>query len=301
MDFIFKDSAELNNQALTQGDVIGRSQNVIERIGQAHQYYADPAHYSHFMVLTQSCDLVKRQGRIKAPYITIAAVKPFSKTMGSFFDVNLKTIEGSSFTFHSESLKAKAKQLVERHINNTEPEFFFLPKSGHPSLPEDLVVFLRLTIALRTEHYDALAEAKIAELSDVFQAKLGWLKGNIYSRVATPDIEERDAYASKTKNEFYSKYIPTNDRYWLSALQANFLRKIVEQRREELGRDLTDDEVADLIADEVPEDIRIIAKNIVERFKKNNLIEEGDEDAESRFTRAIMNEPSFKTIVKSNS
>lgn len=193
----------------------------------------------------------------------------------------------------------RAKQLVERHINNTEPEFFFLPSSGHPNIPEDLVVFLRLTIALRKEHYDALAQAKIAELADVFQAKLGWLKGNIYSRVATPDIEERDVNALEIKKGFYEKYVPKNELVWLSGLQSTLLKKIVKERRQKAGRDLTGDEVLGIIETEVPEDTQIIAANIVERLKKNKLIDAGDDDAAKQFARVIANEPSFKSLVKS--
>jgi hypothetical protein len=298
LDFVFKDVSRLDKSNLSQGDVIAKSDAVIHRIGQAHQYYADAPDYTHFMVLTQSCDLVKRQGDFKAPYITIAAAKPFSGTIGQFFEQQSKNVKGAEFSFHSSSLIGKAKQLIERHVNNTEPEFFFLPKSGHPSIPEDIVVFLRLTIALRKEHYDALAQAKIAELADVFQAKLGWLKGNIYSRVATPDLEDRGLNAAEVKAGFYDQYIPRDKTVWLSALQAELLRKIVSNKRRELDRDLSSDEVLKIIEDEIPEDIEIIANNIVDRLKKNKLLE-GDEEAEKKFARVISNEPSLKSLVKS--
>ncbi|WP_143089817.1 hypothetical protein [Tropicimonas isoalkanivorans] len=298
MDFVFKDVSRLDTSGLSQGDVIAKTDAVIDRIGQAHQYYADAPDYTHFMVLTQSCDLVRRQGNFKAPYITIAAAKPFRGTIGEFFDQKSKVVKGAEFSFHSSSLVGKAKQLIERHVNNTEPEFFFLPKSGHPNIPEDLVVFLRLSVALRKEHYDALAEAKIAELADVFQAKLGWLKGNIYSRVATPDFEDRGLNAAEIKSGFYEQYIPKDTTVWLSALQAELLRKIVNERRKEIERDLSSEEVLEIIESEIPEDIQIIANNIVERLKKNKLLE-GDHEAEKKFARVISNEPSLKSLVKS--
>lgn len=298
MDFIFRNSSELDKSTLTQGDVIARTDDVVARLQQAHQYYADAPHYSHFVVLTQSCDLVKRRGDIKAPYITIAAAKPFRKTIQEYFDDKSKTIKGAEFTFHSGALIKKAKELVERHLNNTEPEYFFLPKSGNPNLPEDLLVFLRLTIALRKEHYDTLASAKIAELADVFQAKLGWLKGNIYSRVATPDIEERDVNAAEIKQEFFDNYVPKDELVWLSNLQADLLRKRVKARSLEEGRDLTTEEVLAIIEGEVPDDTQIVANNIVDRLIKNRLIDQGDSEAATRFARSIANESSLKSIVK---
>lgn len=298
LEFIFKDVSELKSSSLTQGDVIARAEEVVQRIGQAHQYYADAPDYTHFVVLTQSCDLVRRQGQFKAPYITVAAAKPFRKTVQDFFDSQAKTIEGADFSFYSEAISSKAKQLIERHINNTESEFFFLPKSGHPNIPEDLVVFLRLTIALRKEHYDALAHSKIAELADVFQAKLGWLKGNIYSRVATPDLEDRGMNATEIKAKFYGEYIPKDQMVWLSSLQAQLLRKLVKDKKAILGRNVTTDEVLGLIESEVPEDSQIIAQNIVERLKKNKLLQEDNVDLAKQFARVIANEPSFKSLVK---
>ena len=133
----------------------------------------------------------------------------------------------------------------------------------------------------------------------MFQAKLGWLKGNIYSRVATPDIEERTIDSAEIKNGFYDNYVPKDKLVWLSGLQAELLRKLVKGKSAELGRELATSEVLDLIEKEIPEDIQIIANKIVDRFKKNGLIEEGEDGTAAKFARVIANEPSFKSLVKS--
>lgn len=297
MDFLFKDVAKLNKSSLTQGDIIEKTPEVVERIAQAHQYYANADHYTHFVILTQSCDLVRRQGKFKAPYITIAAAKPFRFTVGDFLERQLKSIDGAEFSYHSISVLGQAKQMLERHLNNTEPDFFFLPQSGNSNLPEDLVVFLRLTVALRQEHYETLANAKIAELDDVFQAKLGWLKGNIYSRVATPDIGERDANAASIKANFYKQYIPTDQLVWLSGLQASLLKKKIKAKKQELGRDVANNEVVSIIDDEIPADIEIIAQNLVSKLQKYNVIDEGDLEATKEAVRIISNEVTLKSLV----
>jgi hypothetical protein len=297
LDFVFRDVSRLSKDSLSQGDILAKTPEVIERVGQAHQYYASAADYTHFMVLTQSCDLVKRRGQFKAPYITIAAVRPLKSSLDSFLEGLSKKIERSDFTYRPVSAVDRAKQLIERHINNTEDDFFFLPQSGHPGLPEDLVVFLRLSIALRKEHYDALAEAKIAELDDVFQAKLGWLKGNIYSRVATPDIEDRGLDATSIKKSFFSKYIPVDNSAWLSGLQAQMLRSEVKKRAEELKRDLTSAEVIKILEDEIPNDIDIIGRNIVSRLVKNGLIDATDKELQKEFAKAITNESTLKSMI----
>ena len=51
-----------------------------------------------------------------------------------------------------------------------------------------MVAYLKVSIALKSElHYDACLDAKRLELSDEFKAKLGWLVGELYSRVGTTD------------------------------------------------------------------------------------------------------------------
>src|SRR6056297_853848 len=261
-----------------QGDVLRKSPELTDAIGQAHQYYANADHYSHFVVITQSCDLVRRRGQFNAPYITIAAARPFERTFNDFLNGTSRRVSGADFSFQPTSVQQKAKKLIERHINNTEPEYFFLPAAGHPSIEFDLVVFLRLTIALRKEHYDVLSAAKVAELADIFQAKLGWLKGNIYSRVATPDLADRGLDSDEIKGDFFRAYLPESDLVWLSGLQAERLRKLVSSKSKEEGRELLLDEVLELIENEVPNDISIISENIVERLVKNGLIDGGDAD-----------------------
>jgi hypothetical protein len=298
LEFIFRPFGEINLSSLTQGDIIEKSEPVVERVAQAHQYYAQATDYTHFVVLTQSCDLVRRKGAFKAPYITIAAAKPFSKTLDSYFRQNSKPLKGTGISYFSQTLSGKARQLIERHINNTEPEFFFLPKEGHPNLSEDLVVFLRLTIALRQEHYEVLANAKVAELADVFQAKLGWLTGNIYSRVATPDLEDRGLDSKSIKTQYYEQYIPRDSAVWLSSIQAEYLKKLITKKCAELGRDLTEEETLNLIYGEVPEDALIIAQNIVDLLRKNQLIDPADRALQIRFANVISNEATFKSLVK---
>ena len=66
-----------------------------------------------------------------------------------------------------------------------------------------------------------------------------------------------------------------------------------------MGRDLTEGEVLKVIENEVPENTQIIAANIVERLKKNELIDANSADTAKQFARAIANEPFFKSLVNS--
>ncbi len=55
---------------------------------------------------------------------------------------------------------------------------------------EDAVAFLRVSVAFRSEHYSAMQKARCGRLKHEFATKLGWLVGNLYSRVPTQDWEE---------------------------------------------------------------------------------------------------------------
>jgi hypothetical protein len=74
--FIFVSQEDLDRENLHQGDILQKTDALHDVIGQAHRYYADAEDYHFYMVLTQSCDLVRRKSKPKTPYITIAAVRP---------------------------------------------------------------------------------------------------------------------------------------------------------------------------------------------------------------------------------
>lgn len=98
--------------------------------------------------------------------------------------------EIGDFLFMDERKKTKAYQLIERIYNNTESEYFFLYKEDALDFPESMIAYLQVSIALKSdEHYEKCLAAKKMELSDEFKAKLGWLIGDIYSRVGTTDWE----------------------------------------------------------------------------------------------------------------
>jgi hypothetical protein len=83
--------------------------------------------------------------------------------------------------------KSKLSEFLQRLYNNNEPGYFFLESSG-TTLPYDCCAFLNLSIAIKSDlHYKECLSAKILELDASFQAKLGWLVGQLFSRVGTED------------------------------------------------------------------------------------------------------------------
>lgn len=188
---------------LRQGDILINSGDLYEVIKEIHPHYSLDQ-YKYFQVLTQSCDLVRRvsnsEEKCKARYITLAAVRTLDDVIKRFIDESVP----NNFSFDNKiccgsRYEGKLKEFLRKLFNNNESNHFFLRSDEEFGFYEDCCTLLHLSIAIRAyQHYDKCLKAKKFELNEVFRAKLGWLVGNIYSRVGTQDfapgtgIEESD-------------------------------------------------------------------------------------------------------------
>ncbi|MBQ8028179.1 MAG: hypothetical protein IJ262_02090 [Clostridia bacterium] len=186
--FTYKEN--LDQSSLCQGDLLEITDELKDVLKEIHPYFLNEQ-YKYFMVLTQSCDLVRRKNnKCKTPYITLAAVRSFDDFFESLLLKNKYAECINGLLFMDSKNWEKSYQLLERMYNNTEPDYFFLYKDGSLGLTNSMIASLKVSIALKSElHYDKCLSAKVLELSDEFKAKLGWLVGNIYSRVGTTDWE----------------------------------------------------------------------------------------------------------------
>ena len=193
-DTVSKDKVHFTYKAnpdfstLCQGDVLSITDDLRLLLKEIHPYF-NGDQYKYFIVLTQSCDLVRREGNdCKSAYITLAAIKSFDDFFKSIMKRNGLAQSVGDYMLMYTSQERKAYQLIERLYNNTESDYFFLYKDEELGFPFSMVAYLKVSIALKSkEHYDTCLNAKIIELADEFKAKLGWLVGNIYSRVGTTD------------------------------------------------------------------------------------------------------------------
>ena len=87
----------------------------------------------------------------------------------------------------SEDKRHYVKDFLSKLLNNNLPEYFYLAQDPELEITRPHVAFLTLSVAVKKENYQKCAAARIAQLQDIFQAKLGWLVGEIYSRIGTPD------------------------------------------------------------------------------------------------------------------
>ena len=175
---------------LMQGDVLARTAELDEILKAVHPHFHQHEKNRFFMVLTQSCDLVPRHnGACKAPYITLAPVRTLDlvieRQLAQFPLVRVF----ADLPVIGAKAKNKASEFLQRLFNNNESGYFYL--DGEDTLLDsDCVAFLNLSIAVKSDlHLKTLLASKILQLDATFQAKLGWLVGQMYSRVGTLDWE----------------------------------------------------------------------------------------------------------------
>lgn len=295
---VFVDQAKFKADQLFQGDILERTEELQEAIREAHAYYANADDYSHFVVITQSCDLVRRGGRApKARYLTIAAARPLDLVVSRFLRRHEFNGHGLPVAICQREREIFAKQLLERLLHNTEEGYFFIRKGSAPSVVRDLCVFLPLSIALRSSvHYDACVRAKRAQMNDIFSAKVGWLVGNQYSRVATPDLEEEFEKPDEYKSNFYQEVL-LDKAVWLSATQFRELqRRTNAWRKTNPGQEISQDVVASLLQD-LPDDATMIARRVVEVLGHRKMLNL-DGKSPDEAAQVIRNDPALVRMLR---
>jgi hypothetical protein len=192
-----------DSKDLLQGDLFAKTREVEDLIRDVHPYYLKDD-YTHFITLTQSCDLVRRKAKpCNSRYITIAAVRPLDLLIRRELEKYQDEFDKAGMVCSNKS-RFLMIQFLGRLLNNNEPEYFYLHAEPALNFSEPHCAFLRLSISLKSElHYNTLFAARVLSLNEVFQAKLGWLVGNMYSRVGTdewvPTVELESDFERRIK------------------------------------------------------------------------------------------------------
>lgn len=296
-EFLFAGEEETDWRTLQQGDVLQRTERLADCLREAHSYYADASDYTHFMILTQSCDLVRRHGKSvpNARYITIAAIRPVTALTQRLFEKYRFGTLNFPLIICDKAREPIATNQIERLIHNTEGEHFFLPKDSHPSINFNYCVFLRLSVALKASHYDALLAAKVAQLDNVFQAKVGWMKGNIYSRVGTPDLEEFEADPEATKKDIYEDLL-YQETAWLTSDQFKWLKSLIRDWQNSYPDSEMSREDALGLIQRIPEDVDMLAERAAEQLKERKLLSD-DPGSQERAANLLKNDRVIRRLL----
>lgn len=201
---------------LAQGDIIARGAPVLGVLNQVHKYFCDPK-YLCYLVITQSCDLVIRGESCKARYITLPVVRSLEGLIPDVLDELCDPVAPGVYPDES---KYEAQQFLNRLLNQNEQAhgIFYLHPDADVGIAVPAVAMLRVSIALRSrEHYSVLKAARSGRLGTSFRNKLGWLAGNLFSRVDTPDWADRVG-GEEEANKLVSDFLDggSRPRFWVS-------------------------------------------------------------------------------------
>jgi len=191
--------------------------------------------------------------------------------------------------------RSKFTEFVTSLLNNSiQAEYFYLHDEPSLGLTEKACAFLRLSIAIKADlHYLKCLGSRMLSLQDVYQAKLGWLVGNMYSRVGVEDWVPR--YVTKEEFKKIVRNLVDGACKWVESgklIQARSLindERIVSSVRDELRGHIDSVEV-------VSARTAIIA-SVVEELAGLNLFE--NEAVKDQAIRRISNNEIFKKYTKS--
>lgn len=188
----YQDCAD--DPSLNQGDFLFPTPKLQKIFEEVHPHFMDPK-YMGFLVTTQTCDVIRRRDNPpKAPYISVAVVRPLASVLYDLFSHVGKSIATGVFL---KSSRQQCADLCERIYNQNEQSLglFYLHPDADVGIGVPSVAMLRVTVALKPIHYSVLVDARRGRLLPEFQSKLGWMIGNLYSRAAVTDWHEQDAGA----------------------------------------------------------------------------------------------------------
>ena len=151
--------------------------------------------------------------------------------------------------------------------------------------------------ALRVDHYDVCLSTKIAQLDNIFAAKVGWLAGNQYSRVATPDLEEKLDAPNDYKKAFYNEALFENTA-WLTSQQFKTLKaKLGRWRTENPGQNISRAE-ASLLLSELPEQTNYLADRAVDVLLEAEVLDRADQEKLARARAVLRNDTVLQRLVR---
>jgi hypothetical protein len=257
-----------------------------------HPYFLEPK-YSAFLVLTQTCDLVRRNGRpCKSDYINLAAVRPLGQVLPAFLSKVCRVVLDGVYIKNERS---RAENMLQRIVNQNEQTLglFYLHPDVAVRIAEPSVAMLQVSIALRArEHYDTLREARVGRLNPLFQSQLGWLVGNLYARIATPDWDATEL------SELVEELISVRDgegrvARWIGEKE---LRQI-ERKAKRTLRDATREEFDKAVAEHAPPSPKQAALARV-RAILGSVLQDLPTDQEKQVVNRLRNDPGFSALFR---
>jgi hypothetical protein len=228
---------------LHQGDILSISEELQFLFREVHPHFCDPK-YLAFIILTQSCDLVRHKGVCTVRYINVAAVRSLSASLIALLDTVCESLKPG---IYSDGDRNKAQLLLERIFNQNEHKLglFYLFPDADVGIVEDAVAFLRISVAFRVEHYNILMRSRSGRLRPDFANKLGWLVGNLFDRIGTPHDWNKEELTQMVRNHLSSNN--GSNPIWI----ANHILKHLKSQKIDIAG-LTSEQLLEAVGSKIP-------------------------------------------------
>ena len=272
---------------LVQGDILAPTEALRAVFREVHPHFLNPK-YTGFLVTTQSCDMARRGGTCSTRYLTIAVVRQLEDVLHDFLAQVCKPVAARVYLHES---KGEANRLLQRLFNQNEQALglFYLHKDADAGIAVPSVALLRVGVTLRVDHYELLVQTRRGRLGAEFTAKLGWLVGNLYSRVGTPDWSEPQEREEQLK-ALIQETLETDDseaaplwvrESWVKAALAKGvefaslsradLKAELEKHKPQSARERIIEQAAKVVKDVIPEVTDDQLRKIRNRLNNNPL------------------------------
>lgn len=185
-------TTEKDIESLYQGDIIIIDDDIRENLIAHNRTKANTCRF--VIILTQSCDLVKRSdfgNGCKAQLLHMGFLSSFDE----YFADNLrkyceKGLFDGRVSIIEQGKSQKLKNHLERLFNNNSSDHFLIPEDVGQGLSNHHVVDLRDQCLISSNYYDNLLMNKQCELEEIYRAKLGYMVSQLFSRIGTRDWDK---------------------------------------------------------------------------------------------------------------
>jgi hypothetical protein len=169
--------SEIKGDSLKQGDIIDRIKLLPSLKGHA-DYFAWRDDFVAFCVITQSCDVARDR---HVDFIQLAVIRDLVVVYSSPDAIAVKSKRAPAFF----------RDILGQEYNKRG--FFCLHAEPSIGINENCVVDLRTMLSLHRQHYDEILAARKLSMIDAVANKLGWMAGQLFSRVPTPEWDSSNA------------------------------------------------------------------------------------------------------------
>lgn len=272
---------------LEQGDILLPTEYIQGVLERYFPYYNSHPDNQLYIVLSQSCDLALRDnGKCKIDYISLAPVRPLRVIIEREFNHHLRNNKPEAQAFGSDRIKVNFKDFLHKLFNNNNSHYFFIQKQPDKNIAEDMCAVVALSITIKSEHYTECQKARILQLNDIFQAKLGWLVGQKYSRVGTPDWPEEELNSKIDE-------VVSNTAVWVDDKLIDKIKKEIKKiEKDEPEKIIGTDDLAKIIS-KLPSKKKQVIDAFIELLVAEQILPNTQDSTAKNLTKRLQNCQNF--------